>query len=139
MTTDRQKPTDEGALPPGLLACREYPVTLRSGRAITLGFSLGDSDHKTLVRMKRACDALHLGLLVVMGDPETQEEAIVWIHQAAALTLISQSDADISIGTEVGELLPRWFAVFFGEIKDLAPGLEEIILVPSRTGQESVN
>jgi len=119
--------------------CREYPLKLRSGTAVTLGFSLADASHGSMSRMKRACAALHLGLLVVLGDPDTQDEAVVWIHQAAALTLVAQSNDDISIGPEVAELLPQYFAVFFEEIGDLAPGLAGVRLVTARTALEPLN
>jgi hypothetical protein len=49
-----------------------------------------------------------------VDDPDSLEEAVLWFHQAASLTLFSQS-GDIVIHDEVRGLLPRYFAVFFDD------------------------
>lgn len=50
---------------------------------------------------------------------------------------MSQSGDEI-LGEEVQALLPRYFSLFFDEIKDLAPELADIVLapVPRRTGEK---
>lgn len=103
-----------------------------SGRAVTLGFSLGDPHDGTMARMKDQHGASHLGLLVVLDDPASEEEVVLWFHQSDHLTLLSQN-GDILIGDEVKTLLPRYFKVFFDDIKDLAPDLSKIKLAVPRT------
>ncbi len=56
---------------------------------------------------------------------------------AAALTPVSQN-GDILIGDEIRALLPRHFAVFFDEIRDLAPELADGLAVP-RTGDKRLH
>src|SRR5690242_8916515 len=98
--------------PPGSLAWRQYEVKLMSGRTAILGFSLADPRHQTMARIKRQHDAVNLGLLIVLDDPESLEEVVLWFQQATSLTLLSQND-DMMIGDEVRALLPRYFTVFF--------------------------
>jgi hypothetical protein len=124
--------------PPGSLAWQQYQVRLTSGRDVTLGFSLGDPRDKTMARVKAAHCAAHLGLLVVLDDPESLEEVVLWFHQTTSLTLMSQN-GDTMIGDEVKAILPRYFAVFFDEIKELAPELAEVRLVAPKTGDKSLH
>jgi len=77
--------------------------------------------------MKERHRASHLGLLVVLDDPDSVEEGVLWFHQAESLTLLSQNSA-IMIGDEVRALLPRYFAVFFDDVKALAPQLAHVRL-----------
>lgn len=109
-----------------------------SGRAVTLGFSLGDPLDGTMARMKERHRAAHLGLLVVLDDPDSLEEVVLWFHQAASLTLISQN-GDIVISDEVRGLLPRYFAAFFDDVKELAPELAKVNLVVPRTGDKTLH
>jgi len=113
--------------PPGSLAWQQYEANLISGRAITLAFSLGDPRDEAMARMKERHRASHLGLLVVLDDPDSVEEGVLWFHQAGSLTLLSQNSA-IMIGDEVRALLPRYFAVFFDDVKALAPQLAHVRL-----------
>ena len=113
--------------PLGSLAWQQYEVNLISGRAITLAFSLGDPRDEAMARMKERHRASHLGLLVVLDDPDSVEEGVLWFHQAESLTLLSQNSA-IMIGDEVRALLPRYFAVFFDDVKALAPQLAHVRL-----------
>lgn len=108
--------------PPGSLAWQQYEVNLMSGRAVTLAFSLGDPRDEAMARMKDRHGASHLGLFVVLDDPDSVEEVVLWFHQADALTLLSQN-GEIVMGDEVRALLPRYFAVFFDDVKALAPQL----------------
>src|SRR3954466_6284281 len=107
-----QRSKVERPCPPGSLAWRQYEVKLVSGRTAILGFSLADPRDKTMARVKQAHDAVHLGLLVVLDDPDSLEEVVLWFQQATSLTLVSQN-GDTMIGDEVRGLLPRYFAVFF--------------------------
>jgi len=113
--------------PLGSLAWQQYEVNLISGRAITLAFSLGDPRDEAMARMKERHRASHLGLLVVLDDPDSVEEGVLWFHEAGSLTLLSQNSA-IMIGDEVRALLPRYFAVFFDDVKALAPQLAHVRL-----------
>ena len=115
--------------PPGSLAWQQYEVNLMSGRAVTLAFSLGDPRDETMARMKERHGASHMGLLVVLDDPDSVEEVVLWFHQAERLTLLSQN-GDMLIGDEVTTLLPRYFAVFFDDVKALAPQLADVRLAP---------
>ena len=112
----------EKRCPPGSLAWQQYEVNLMSGRAVTLAFSLGNPRDETMARVKERHCALHLGLLVVIDDPDSAEEAVLWFHQAESLTLLSQNGR-IHLGEEVMALLPRYFTVFFDDVKALAPDL----------------
>ncbi len=91
-----------------------------------------------MARVTKAHGARHMGLLVILDDPDSLEETVLWFHQASSLNLVSQ-DGDTLIGVEMKALLPRYFAAFFDEIKDLAPGLAEIRLVVPRTGDKSLH
>ena len=124
--------------PRGALAWRQYRVKLVSGRTATLGFSLADPHDKTMARVKQAHDASHLGLLVVLDDPNSLEEVVLWFQQTTSLTLISQN-GDMMISDEVRVLLPRYFAVFFDEIKDVAPDLANVRLAVPRTGDKKLH
>jgi hypothetical protein len=70
--------------PAGSLAWREYEVKLVSGRTATLGFSLADPRDKTIARLKQKHNASHLGLLVVLDDPDSLEEVVLWFQQATS-------------------------------------------------------
>jgi hypothetical protein len=124
--------------PAGSLAWQQYQVRLLSGREITLGFSLADPRNKTMARMKEHHRAAHLGLLIVLDDPDSPEEIVLWFHQAEHLTLMSQN-GDTVIGDEVKTLLPRYFAAFFDEVKDLAPELAKARLAVPRTGDRTLH
>lgn len=125
--------------PPGSLAWRQYEVTFDSGRTTIFGFSLADPNHETMAEMKRKHHATHLGLLVVLDDPDSIEEVVLWFHQGGALTLMSQN-GEVMIGEEAQALLPRYFTVFFDEIKDIAPDLAGIRLAPMpRTGGKNLH
>ena len=88
--------------------------------------------------MKEAHSASHLGLLVILDDPESLEEVVLWFHQTTSLTLISQN-GDTMIGGEVRALLPRYFAVFFDEVKELAPDLANVKLAVAKTGDKRLH
>lgn len=125
--------------PPASLAWREYEVTLGSGRQVTLALSLGDPDDRTMARMCKDHGATNLGLLVVLDDPESVEEVVLWFQQATALTLLSHNGT-MTIGDEMMALLPRYFAAFFDEVKDIAPGLADITLSPvPKTGERNLH
>ena len=66
------------------------------------------------------------------------EEAVLWFRQATALTLLPQND-DMTIGDEVKALLPRYFAVFFDDIKDVAPDLADVRLAAPKTGDKTLH
>lgn len=125
--------------PPGSLAWRQYEVTLDSGCQATVGFSLADPQDDTIAEIKRQHDASNLGFLVVLDDPDSLEEVVLWFQRATSLTLMSQN-GEMLIGDEVGALLPRYFTVFFDEIKDIAPDLADILLrrVP-KTGERHLH
>ena len=61
-----------------------------SGRAVTLGFSLGDPRDGTMARMKEQHRAAHLGLLVVLNDPDSLEEVNAVISSGCV------ADADLA-------------------------------------------
>lgn len=124
--------------PPGSLAWQQYHVRLMSGRTATVGLSLADPRDKTMARVKARHGAAHLGLLVILDDPDSLEEVVVWLHQARTLTLVSQN-GDTLIGDEVKAVLPRYFAAFFDEVRELAPALAEVRLVVPKTGDRTLN
>ena len=136
---DIRRSGEDRRRPPGSLAWRQYEVKLVSGRTAILGFSLADPRHTTMARVKREHHASNLGLLVVLDDPDSIEEVVLWFQQATSLTLLSQN-GDMMIGKEVRALLPRYFTVFFDEIKEIAPDLADISLaaVP-RTGDRNLH
>jgi len=109
-----------------------------SGRTATLGLSLADPRDRTMARVKARHGAAHLGLLVILDDPESLEEVVVWLHQARTLTLVSQN-GDTLIGDEVKAVLPRYFAAFFDEVRELAPALADVRLVVPKTGDRTLN
>jgi hypothetical protein len=100
--------------------------------------SLADPCDETMARIAKDHDAFHMGLLVILDDPESAEETVIWFQHAATLSLVSQN-GDVSIGAEVKMVLPRYFAAFFDEIKDLAPGLASVKLAVPRTGDKRLH
>lgn len=124
--------------PAGSLAWQQYRVTLDSGHEVTLGLSLGDPRDKTMARLKRQHDAVHLGLLVVLDDPESLDEVVLWLHQSEHLSVISHN-GDSVIGAEVRAILPRYFAVFFDDVKDLAPELATVRIATLKTGDKKLH
>lgn len=124
--------------PAGALAWRQYRVPLLSGDAATIGLSLGDPDDRTISSLKRSHDAAHVGLLVVLGDPDSPEEIVVWFQQATTLTLITR-DNEARLGPEITGVLPRYFAAFFDDIKDIAPDLARVRLAVPRTLDRTLN
>ena len=129
---------DSKRCPPGSLAWQQYQVNLMSGRAVTLAFSLGDPRDETMARMKDRHRASHLGLLVVLDDPDSIEGVLLWFHQAESVTLLSQTGA-IVMGKEVRALLPRYFAVFFDDVKALAPQLAQVTFsLPETVGKTCI-
>jgi hypothetical protein len=116
----------EGQLPPGALAWRQYEVRLMSGRTATVAFSLGDPQDGTIARVKHEREACNLGFLVVLNDPDSDEEVVLWFQRAASLTLLSHG-CDAMIGEEVTTLLPRYFTAFFDDVKDMAPELADVV------------
>jgi hypothetical protein len=119
------------------MAWRRYRVTLASGATATLGFWLADPHHATTARVMKAHRASHLGLFFVLGDPESGEDVVLWVQEATAISLFAQHT--LLIGDEVKALLPRYFAAYFDEIKDLAPGLARVRLIAPRTGDKTLN
>ena len=91
-----------------------------------------------MARLKREHQALHLGLLIVLDDPASLEEVVLWFQQATSLTLVSQN-GDTPISGEIKRVLPRYFAVFFDEIKDIAPELANVSLEVPRTGDKNLH
>jgi hypothetical protein len=114
--------------PLGTLAWRQYDVTLDSGHCVKVGFSLADPHDETIAEISRKHSASNLGFLVILDDPDSLEEVVLWFHQASALTMMSQNGAML-IGDEMKALLPRYFTVFFDEIRHIAPGLADVLLV----------
>ncbi|WIM10172.1 hypothetical protein [Enhydrobacter sp.] len=95
---------------------------------MTVGFSLADPHDETIAEIKRRHGASNLGFLVILDDPDSVEEVVLWFQQASSLTMMSQTGAML-IGDEVQALLPRYFTVFFDEIKDIAPDLADVLFV----------
>jgi hypothetical protein len=124
--------------PPGALAWQEYCVGLASGQTARLGLSLSDPRDRTMARVKKANGALNLGHLVVLDDPDSAEEVVLWLHQAHSLTLVAR-EGDTLIGREIAAVLPRYFAAFFDEFKHLAPLLSDVRLVMPRTGDRKLH
>lgn len=124
--------------PPGALAWKQYEVKLISGRIATLGFSLSDPVDRTVRRLKRKHEAVNLGMLIVLDDPDSLEEVVLWFQQETTLTLVAQN-GDTMIGDEVKSLLPRYFAAFFDEIRDVAPDLANIRLAVPKTGDRTLH
>jgi hypothetical protein len=134
----KRRPAATRPCPPGTLAWQEYSIGLASGQTARVGLSLSNPRDRTMARVKKAHGALNLGHLVVLDDPESAEEVVLWLHQAHTLTLVAR-DGDTMIGREVAAVLPRYFAAFFDEIKHLAPLLSDVRLVMPRTGDRKLN
>ena len=122
---------------PSPIAWRQYEAKLASGFTATLGFSLGDPCEANTARVMAAYGASHLGLFVVLDDPQSMEVPVLWFQEAACLTLLSPNP--MKIGDEVRGLLPHYFTVFFHKIKDLAPDLGKVRLIAPRTGDKKLH
>lgn len=122
------RPSSETRRPLGALAWRQYDVTLDSGHCVKVGLSLADPHDETIAEISRKHGAYNLGFLVILDDPDSLEEVVLWFHQTSSLTMMSQNGA-VLIGDEMKALLPRYFTVFFDEIKHIAPDLAEVLLV----------
>jgi len=114
--------------PMRILAWRQYDVRLHSGRWAKVGLSLSDPHDKTIAEVKVKYTASHLGFLVILDDPDSVEEPVLWLRQAGALTMMSQNGAML-IGDEIKRLLPRYFTAFFDEVKHIAPDLSDVLFV----------
>jgi hypothetical protein len=125
--------------PPATLAFRQYEVKLDSGRQVAVGLSLADPHDKTVALIKQSHDAANLGFLIILDDPDSAEEVVLWFQQAGELTLMSQN-GPMLISEELAALLPRYFTAFFDDIKDIAPDLADVVLVcvPKR-GEKHLN
>ena len=123
--------------PLGASAWHQYHVRLAGGHKATLAFSLADPGHATTLRVKEIHCASHVGLFLVRGDPDSREEVVLWFQQATSLTLFSQNA--LLISHEVRGLLPRYFAVFFDDIKELVPELAAVRLIAPRTRDKTLN
>ena len=113
-------------------------MTLASRLTAKICLSLADPDDRAMARMAKKHHALHMGLLVILDDPDSLDETMLWFHQATSLTLVSHN-GDPLIGYEMRVLLPRYFAAFFDEVKNLAPGLAEVKLAVPRTGDKNLH
>jgi hypothetical protein len=118
----------EAGRPLGTLAWRQYDVTLDSGHCVKVGFSLADPHDETIAEISRKHSASNLGFIVILDDPDSLEEVVLWLRQAGSLTMMSQNGAML-IGDEMKALLPRYFTVFFDEIRHIAPDLADVLLV----------
>ena len=112
-------------------------MKLASGVTATLGFTLGDPGDPKTVRAMKAHGASHLGVLLVIGDPQSREAAVLWFQQTSSLTLFSPQP--MKIGDEVRGLLARYFAAFFDEIKEVAPDLAGVRFIAPRTGDRKLH
>jgi hypothetical protein len=115
-------------LPLRILAWRQYGVTLHSGCRVEVGFSLSDPQDSTIAAIKAKYTASHLGFVIVLGDPDSPEEPVLWLRQAGVLTMMSQNGAML-LSQEIRTLLPRYFTAFFDEMKDIAPDLADVLFV----------
>lgn len=118
-------------------------MTLHPGRTITLGFSLADPHDGRISILKQRHIASHLGLLVLFddteaGDTDTPGQVLLWLHQSGVLTLIAQSGDGI-VSDDVRAILPRYFAAFFDEIKELAPDLAGVTLAMIPTNDKTLH
>ena len=75
---------------------------------------------------------------MVLGDPDSPEEIVVWFQQATTLTLITR-DNEARLGPAITGVLPRYFAAFFDDIKDIAPDLARVRLAVPRTLDRTLN
>ncbi|SKA34911.1 hypothetical protein SAMN02745126_05575 [Enhydrobacter aerosaccus] len=108
---------------PGALAWREYQVHLPSHVTATLSFTLGDPDHEAWPAVvARQRGALAFGMLAIDDVPDAPEKAVLWTVEQDRLSIICERD-DPDHSEEVKRVLPRYFAMFFDDIKDLAPQL----------------
>lgn len=121
-------PQSKETEPLAILAWRQYDVKLHSGCLVTVGFSLSDPQDRTIADIKVKYTASHLGFLVVLDDPDSLEEPVLWLCQAGTLTMMSQNGAML-MSNEIKALLPRYFTMFFDEIKDIAPDLADVLFV----------
>lgn len=93
-----------------------------------VGFSLADPHDETIAEISRKHSASDLGFLIILDDPDSLEEVVLWFQHASSLTMMSQYGAML-IGDEIKALLPRYFTVFFDEIRHIAPDLADVLLV----------
>jgi hypothetical protein len=124
-------------LPPGILAMREYRVLLPSGPTATIGFALSDFAHNSEpADVARRNKAVAFGLLAIHGVPDAPERAMVWFHDSTRLRYVL-ANGDPHPSDEIRRILPRYFAVFFNEIRDVAPSLAALIPVVPRIGDKN--
>ena len=125
-----------GVRPPGALAWREYEIDLHTGHPLKLGFMLADPTQRGTAQLKRTYKAQHLGMLVL--DGQRLHCIVWWFQQEDALTLIPRH-GDSEIDDDLKEILPRYFAAFFDDIKDVAPDLQKVTLVTPKTGDRRLH
>ena len=124
---------------PGALAWREYQVPLPSRFTATISFTLGDPDHETWPAVvARQRGALAFGMLAIDDVPDAPEKAVLWTVERDRLSIICERD-DPDPSEEVKQVLPRYFAMFFDDIRDVAPQLAAREIIMPREGDTTLH
>ena len=112
----------------GRLATREYEVTLPDGAKAKLAFALCDlARENALARHARKRRAVAFGLLGFEGFSGAPAHPVLWVQTIAGMEM-TVWDGDDPPAPELQRLIARHFALFYEDIKDVAPGLSALPL-----------
>lgn len=112
----------------GRLATREYEVTLPDDTKAKLAFALCDlARENALARHARKRGAVAFGLLGFEGIVGAPAHPMLWVQTTGGMEM-TVSDGDDQPGPELQRLIARHFALFFDDIREVAPGLAALPL-----------
>ncbi|WP_085937305.1 hypothetical protein [Enhydrobacter aerosaccus] len=123
---------------PGTRAWREYRVPLPSGITATIAFALADPAYDFwTVAIAREQQAVAFGLLAIMDAPGEPHEPMLWTFGGESVSILPDDD-DLAPSEAVRQILPRYLAMFFDDIKDTVPELTAMKMsVGRRTDRRS--
>jgi hypothetical protein len=112
----------------GRLATREYEVTLPDGTRAKLAFALCDlARENALARHARKRGAVAFGLLGFEGIVGAPAHPVLWVQTTSGMEM-TVSDGDDQPAPELQRLIARHFALFYDDIKEVAPDLAVLLL-----------
>jgi len=120
------------------IACREYSVSLRSGRKAKISFTLGAPDAGDAVaKLARDEGALAYGLVSISDDASFSERPLVWTHTEAELCITAIDEH--SLEEDLQQIVARYLAVFFADISSVAPELAALRIIWQAKGDGKLN
>jgi hypothetical protein len=110
----------------GTLAYRKYELLLPNASGATIAITLGDMAHEsTVASFARNSGATRCGLILIRNVPHGPRYPVVWSLHETILTVTGTGD-DSDVSQDLRQLIVRLLAVFFHEIREIAPDLSTL-------------